>query len=200
MIPDSNDIDINWVEEKPDIPNNDISEKKLYPSPILGHYVSIYDELVEKCNPQNYATGFNYNYEKLKVANDLYGDIIEAGKDNQPKLKELRKKAVEKLGISISTEDLYNILLKQTVPDRFMQPYNKALVDLANEYHQKVLLSADNIEELENIQMDINKNSAFDLPKEKDENDDVYVIIAFALSIVAVMTVVCLVLIFIVEK
>ena len=185
----NDNINVNWVEMNPE-KHRIGEEKKLYPSPIPGHYDSLYDELLDKCNPGKYATQFSYNYELLKIANNLYSEIVETGNNNHEKLVELRKEAVKELGIKISTEDLYNYLLKQTDPQRFMYPYNKELVALANEFHQQTLLKADNIEALEIIQFSIKDYPFFEMnSNEKSSYDDVdsplysAIIIAIAFSI-----------------
>ena len=163
---------INWVEMKPEVGDASKSEGiKLYPSPIPGNYESLYAELIDKCAPSKYATSFNYNYEMLNVANELYAKIIEVGSLNHEELITLHEKAVKELKIKISTEDLYNTLLKKTEPQRFMEPYNKDMVKLANEYHHKVLLYADNIEELEKIQTEIDSNHNFDISSTSNDNN-----------------------------
>ena len=166
------DDNINWVEMKPEVGDASKSEGiKLYPSPIPGNYESLYAELIDKCNPSKYATSFNYNYEMLNVANELYAKVIEVGSLNHEELKNIRAKAVTELKIKISTEDLYNTLLMKTEPQRFMEPYDKDMVKLANEFHHKVLLYADNIEELEKIQTEIDSNQSFDIPSESNDNN-----------------------------
>lgn len=167
-----NDINVNWVEMNPE-KHSIGEEKKLYPSPIPGHYENLYWELIEKCNPEKYSSQFEYNYEKLKIANELYSDIIKAGSINKEKLLPLRTRAVKELGIRISTEDLYNTLLKQTNPHRFMKPYNKEMVALANEFHQQTMLYADNIEKLEDIESQVNANPAFVIHYGSIDSDDV---------------------------
>lgn len=87
-----------------------------------GHYM--YDELLAKCDHRQFSNGFDYNYEKLKVANELYAAIIVA-KNNTHALIKLREKAVKELGVRLSSEDLYNTLLKQTNPQRLMNPFNR---------------------------------------------------------------------------
>lgn len=193
----NDNINVNWVEMKPE-KHSIGEEKKLYPSPIPGHYDSLYDELLDKCNPGKYATQFSYNYELLKIANDLYSEIVETGNNNRERLVELRREAVKNLGIKISTEDLYNSLLKQTNPQRFMNPYNKGLVALANEFHHQTILYADDIEKLEDIESQVNANPAFVIHYGSIDSDDVdnslteeqkaILIIAFGALIIILLT------------
>lgn len=170
---DADQINVNWVDMKPDIHQMD-GVKKIYPSPIPGHYGSLREELLEKCNPKNYSGAFNYNYEKVNIANELYAEIL--GTDNLSndfhKLVSIRKRAESGLGIKISTEGLYNFLLEQTNPERFLNPYNKELVSLANELHQQTLLNADNIEELEKIKCLVDRNPDLSKPIEKTTEYD----------------------------
>ncbi len=127
------------------------------------------EELLEKCNPKNYSGSFNYNYEKVNIANELYAEILGTDilSNDFHKLVSIRKRAEGGLGIKISTEGLYNYLLEQTNPERFLNPYNKELVSLANELHQQTLLNADKIEELEKIKCLVDRNPDLSKPIEK---------------------------------
>lgn len=56
---------------------------------------ALYDELIRKCHPDR----FTPNEEKVAIANDITGRLGKY-KNDLEKLKELKKEAIEKLGVS----------------------------------------------------------------------------------------------------
>lgn len=126
-----------------DFPN----AKPLHPQPIKGMYYSLYDELRQKCNPNNFM--HPYNHELVKLSNALYSQI-ETEKENEKALKKIRKRAVEELGIIVSTERLYYRLKQNIDPSKYVG--HREWVDIANDLYNQVLCNGDNIEELERIE------------------------------------------------
>lgn len=126
---------------------NTQNAKPLHPQPIKGTYYSLYDELRQKCNPNNFM--HPYDFELVKLSNAIYSQI-ETEKDNEKALRKIRRRAVEELGIIVSTEQLYNRLKHNLDPSKYVG--HREWVDIANDLYNQVLCNADNIEELERIE------------------------------------------------
>lgn len=125
-----------------------ITEKE----PIEGFYVSLYDELKEKCDP----VCFFKPYDKVKVdiANDIYDGILK-NEENIEELKHLRLRAINELGVKFSTAKLYADLVDICNPDNFSRiNYDNAKLGLANKLFDQIKKHADDILALEKIQED----------------------------------------------
>ena len=112
---------------------------------------SLYEELLEKCNPQNFMSP--YDVEKVKYANELFAELMENTKDDEEKLKDLRSKATHLLGIKFSPSYLLDFLLSYCNPALYfnVKPYPKEYIDKANEYYNELLYNKDDITALEEI-------------------------------------------------
>ena len=109
-----------------------ITEKE----PIEGFYVSLYDELKEKCDP----VCFFKPYDKVKVdiANDIYDGILK-NEENIEELKHLRLRAINELGVKFSTAKLYADLVDICNPDNFSRiNYDNAKLGLANKLFDQI--------------------------------------------------------------
>lgn len=149
-----NTDDIIWINaEDVSVKENNLKKSCKYPKPIcdLRTYSDLKEELLVKCEPKNYY-GENYDHDMVNYAIDLTDEIKKTDENDIPTLKRLRKSAIEKLEVRFVTKDLYETLLKQTNPDDFDDIETKHII---NDYHLKVLMAADNIEELELIKEDI---------------------------------------------
>lgn len=107
------------------------------------------NELLDKCNPQNFMNP--YNYEKVKIANELYPRLQKCDGNDNDELIEIRKEAISKLGIILSTSTIFEELCKTCNPQQFMNPYNPDKVAKANELYSRVLQNKTDIDALENI-------------------------------------------------
>ena len=107
------------------------------------------NELLDKCNPQNFMNP--YNYEKVKIANELYPLLQKCDGNDNDELVEIRKEAISKLGIILSTSTIFEELCKTCNPQQFMNPYNPDKVAKANELYSRVLQNKTDIDALENI-------------------------------------------------
>ena len=114
-------------------------------------YVSLYEELVDKCHPQNFLCP--YNPQKVEIANDLFSEILQY-KQSEELLKKVRNKAIQLLHITFSTKKLLNKLLQYCHPALYMAPYNHDNVALANKFYSKILDSNNDIIALEQIERD----------------------------------------------
>ncbi len=130
--------------------NMDKNAGQIAKHPILGHYNSLYEELLKKCDPACFLEP--YDRERVDLANDIYKQV-QKNKNNNKILKELRTKAICELGVKFSTIQLYELLTKACNPKRFTgNNYDSDKLAKANELYSLVLLHADNIESLEKIE------------------------------------------------
>ena len=90
-----------------------------------------------------------YNYEKVKIANEL-ASLTENNKNNPEELKSIRKRAMKELNLQFATIGLYEELTYTFNPKRYAN--NPTQLILINEIYHNVLLNADNIEALELIE------------------------------------------------
>lgn len=120
-----------------------------FKAPIEGSYPSLYDELIDKCNPARFMRP--YDPQKVDIANDIYSKLLK-NKGNIDVLYSLRLQAIEDLGVKLSTEDLYYELLSVCNPENFVnESYSKSRLEQANKMYQAVLRNADDKIALENI-------------------------------------------------
>lgn len=160
------------------------------------------NELLDKCNPQNFMTP--YNYEKVKIANELYPRLLKCEGNDNEELVEIRKEAINKLGIVLSTSSIFEELCKICNPQQFLNPYNPTKVAKANELYSHVLQNKMDIEALEKIRdeaMVLFSDVQTQIPQEKerlsqnsnpnvDSADAAIVVIFVILAIVLVVSVV----------
>ena len=123
----------------------------LFKQPIRGHYESLHEELKARCAPENFMNP--YEPEKVSRSNVLYSEILATDSQAEEKLKSLRLRAMEELGIKFSTEQLYEKLTAACNPKNFTGgSYNKERLELANGLYQQILMNADDIFALEEIE------------------------------------------------
>ena len=123
----------------------------LFKQPVRGRFRNLYEELKVKCAPENFMNP--YDPEKVSKANNLYSVVLATDAKDVEKLKQLRLRAMENLGIRFSTEGLFEKLTMACNPKNFTgETYDKRLLELANRLYQKVLKDADNILALEEIE------------------------------------------------
>lgn len=151
------------------------SNTSQYPSYIPGVYYYIFDELYDKCDPKKYMNP--YDYEKVKIANNLFRKIME-NRDNEDELIKIREEAVNQLGITLSTERLFKELSETLNPRNFCDDSDN--LALANEFYNQVLSNADNLKFLEEQSKDSQVMKLQEIAKEvikqrnqRDENTKV---------------------------
>ena len=123
----------------------------VFKQPIRGHYDSLHEELKARCAPENFMNP--YEPEKVSRANKLYSEILTLDKNDDEKLKLLRLRAMEELGIKFSTEQLFEKLTAACNPKNFTgDSYNEERLELANGLYQQILMNADDIFALEEVE------------------------------------------------
>jgi len=123
----------------------------LFKQPIRGRYQGLHEELKARCAPENFMNP--YEPEKVSKANELYSEVLHTDAQADEQLKQLRLRAIEELGIKFSTEELFDRLSTACNPKNFTgDAYNKERLELANRLYQTVLMNADNVLALEDIE------------------------------------------------
>lgn len=110
---------------------------------------SVFKEMVEKCNPQNYMNP--YDHEKVRVANEVYSSLMSYETLNEEVLMSLRHRAIVELGVVFDTKAIYNYLCSICNPANYMNPYDAEKVSQANDIFAKIQQYKNNIEQLELI-------------------------------------------------
>ena len=123
----------------------------LFKQPIRGRYQGLHAELKARCTPENFMNP--YEPEKVSKANELYSEVLHTDEQADEQLKQLRLRAIEELGVKFSTEELFGKLSAACNPKNFTgESYNKERLELANRLYQAVLMNADNVLALEEIE------------------------------------------------
>ena len=127
-------------------------------------YDSLFDELLEKCNPIRFDIE-SVGLGKFNVANDIYSQLLDCkaisetmGKReiSEDALKVLRNRAIDELGIHISTKKKFDELKDFLNPKQYInrQPYDKELVAKTADLYNQLLNSKNDIRALEELEKD----------------------------------------------
>ena len=123
----------------------------LFKQPVRGRYQDLHAELKARCAPENFMNP--YEPEKVSKANELYSEVLSTDAQAEEQLKQLRLRAIEELGIKFSTEELFTKLSAACNPKNFTgDSYNKERLEQANKLYQAVLMNADHVLALEDIE------------------------------------------------
>lgn len=112
-------------------------------------YDSLYDELLDKCNPSEFK-----GTQKFYIANEIFSKLSNNGGISDDELLILRDKAIDELNVHISTTKKFNYLCQILDPDNYikLKPYNKDLVANAGRIYDSIIQNKDDIRELERIE------------------------------------------------
>lgn len=143
---------INFEEISKDETAHTDQSSPLFKQPIRGRYENLHAELKARCAPENFMNP--YEPEKVSRANELYAEVLATNAQADEKLKSLRLRAMEELGVKFSTEQLFEKLTAACNPKNFTgDSYNKERLELANVLYQQILMNADNIFALQEIEV-----------------------------------------------
>lgn len=109
---------------------------------------SAFIELLAECNPSNFMQP--YDYEKIKVANELYNALQQADLTDE-QFVQIELRAKNELEVSLSCDALYSLLCSACIPSRFMNPYDHEKVSKANELYFDVLSHKNSLQDLQRI-------------------------------------------------
>ncbi|MBQ2187449.1 MAG: hypothetical protein II401_02655 [Bacteroidales bacterium] len=124
------------------------------PIVVEKEYDSLYEELLDKCDRNNFLTPFIL--EKFNLANELYSQLLAIDDKSDDSLRLIRNRCIDELGIKISTKKKYDFLLsvldlKLYLNDPYYTPDKIAQVA---EIYNKLLIFKDDIRNLEQIEAD----------------------------------------------
>lgn len=116
-------------------------------------YDSLYDELLDKCNPHKFDIE-TYGLKKFSVANRLYSKLLNDKCLTEAELKQLRNSAIDELNISISSKKKFEELKEYMNPKTYMNDknYNADLVEKSGRLYDLLLKNQDDIRVLEGIE------------------------------------------------
>ena len=112
-------------------------------------YQDLYNDLKEKCNPSNYLEP--YRPEKLRQANDIFSKL-DQNKDKILELIKLRNQAINTLGITVSSAQVFRKLVEVYTPSHYTgENYDPVKLEIANDVYARILEAENNIIKLEEI-------------------------------------------------
>ena len=112
-------------------------------------YSSLYEELVDKCNPAKFVQS-----SVFAEANQLYSELVNSQCHDDNSLIELRNRAINELGVHISSKKKYEDLKKYFVVSQYteMQPYDMERVAQAHKFFTQLEHDKDNVLALEMLE------------------------------------------------
>ena len=143
--------------------SNNFEEEKVYNS--------LYDELMDKCCPDKFCSSTtSFDINKFQIANEIYRELCERKMISPEALIKIRNKAMDKLGIKISTKKLYNELIEYFYPMNYISrtSYNPKRVEKAGYFYDKTLKAKNDIIALEEIQQEASEFIR-EIAKEKEK-------------------------------
>ena len=130
-------------------------------------YDSLYEELLDKCNPKNFMEP--YDKKKVDAAILIYNDLSRIGKTNEKHIRAIRDRATLELGIKVSTDRLFKELIDYCNPQNFLTavPFQADLLQIANHFYAQVRTSKNDIHELVRLSLQIYASKEISLFYEK---------------------------------
>ncbi len=118
-------------------------------------YECLYDELIDKCHPKHFI-GENFDLEKFEVANRIYGELKQKKSIDDCELITIRDRAMDELGIHISTKKKYEYLLHYFNPERLLNDdnYDMERISESGRYYDLLQKSKDDIRALEKMELE----------------------------------------------
>lgn len=113
----------------------------------------LHSKLLRLCNPSRFMKP--YNKEKVEKANSIYKELVEINENDTDKLKSIRKRAVQELGVNLLNKNEIEMLKEKANPKNFIKPYRPNKIEKANELYDKLLLNNLDIDEIEEIEQQI---------------------------------------------
>ena len=117
-------------------------------------YKTLYDELLDKCNPIRFNGGGQFNRSLYDKANHLYDKILRCKDKHESALIPLRDEAIDTLGVNISTKKKYQYLDDFLNPDIYseLKPYDVDRVSEAAKWYEKLCDNRSDIRALEALE------------------------------------------------
>lgn len=141
--------DFRGMFSKQDNPNSTFDEKE---------YDTLYDELVEKCHPNRFISGEVFNEKLFEEANKLYAEILKHKDASDEKLISLRNRAIDILGVRMSTKKKYEYLDSLLNPKIYTnvaaEKYDAGRVSEAAKWYAILQKNRNDIRALETLEQD----------------------------------------------
>ena len=159
--------EISKVMREGKIPSGTQKAVELSKIPSSKVYDSLYEELLDKCNPKNFMEP--YDQKKVDEASLIYNDLSRIGKTNEKHIRVIRDRATLELGIKVSTDRLFKELIDYCNPQNFLTavPFQADLLQIANHFYAQVRTSKNDIHELERLSSQIYASKEISLFYEK---------------------------------
>mgnify|MGYP001240321865 FL=1 len=159
--------EISKVMREGKIPSGTQKAVELSKIPSSKVYDSLYEELLDKCNPKNFME--SYDQKKVDEAILIYNDLSRIGKTNEKHIRVIRDRATLELGIKVSTDRLFKELIDYCNPQNFLTavPFQADLLQIANHFYAQVRTSKNDIHELERLSSQIYASKEISLFYEK---------------------------------
>ena len=142
-------------EQMPDLDWGKVQKPKPVKE-IEKEYDSLYDELLDKCNPSRFKIE-SVGLDRFNIANEIYAQL-KSGGSNIPEavLIALRNQAMRELQIHISTKKKFSYLKSFFNPEIYINrtPYDAHRVSEAGTWYDLLLKKADDIQALEKLELD----------------------------------------------
>ena len=178
-------------------------------------YASLYDELAEKCHPNRFINGDDFDEKLFEEANRLYAEVLKCKGAPEDTLISLRNRAMDTLGINISTKKKYeyldSILNPKIYTDGATDEYDAERVSEAARWYTRLQASRNDIRALESLEIeavnfiDRRKNELQIIEQKKAEekmpiidggNGDGEIDYAFGITMFIVLSALCLIIIY----
>ena len=117
---------------------------------------SLYERLLRICSPSNYFKP--YSKDKIAIANQLLSEIQKTNQNDINALQDIRRKAIESLGVSFIPNEEVDELLCICNPTLYFKPYQPEKMAIANELYSRLSSDSLSIEEFEDIKDTIERN------------------------------------------
>lgn len=141
--------DFRGMFSKQDNPDSTFDEKE---------YDTLYDELVEKCHPNRFISGEVFNEKLFEEANKLYAEILKHKDASDEKLISLRNRAIDILGVRMSTKKKYEYLDSLLNPKIYTnvaaEKYDAGRVSEAAKWYAILQKNRNDIRALETLEQD----------------------------------------------
>lgn len=115
-------------------------------------YDSLYDELMDKCNPKKFNIEY-FGFDKFDEANYIWSELKKEYTSKESLIL-LRNRAIQKLGVHISTKKKLNELKEYLNPDVYIDDdnYDRDLISKVGKVYEEILSAKNDIILLEEIE------------------------------------------------
>lgn len=143
-------------------------------------YDSLYEELMEKCHPNRFIGVERFDSDQFNKANHIFAELQTMKGQPDDNLIELRNRAMDELGIHISTKKKFEYLKQYLSPEVYtnMQPYDAERVAESGKWYSLLLQQRNDIIALEQLELQAmdfisKKKSEEEILKKKESENEI---------------------------